>query len=141
MKRFLTTTSAAVALCLMPMAASAEGNLAALPTDLQLDIDTRTLTFSETEFHLETGKYYRLEITSDGYEQLTFQSPELFRNSWIGQVQIDDTEVQLGGGLYGIGFDDEGDAVIFFVPIRPGNFDFYVSGYEDRGLRGTFVVR
>jgi hypothetical protein len=141
MKRALTTSFAAVAFCLVPFAVSAEGNLAALPTDLELAIDGRNLTFSETEYHLETGKYYRWEITSDGYESVTLRAPELFRNSWIGQVVIDDTEVQVGNGLYGIGFDDEGDAVIFFVPIRPGNYEFFVPGFEERGLRGTFVVR
>lgn len=52
---------------LVPLAASAEGNLAANGTDLaELKISMTDLTFSETEYQLETGKYYRLQITSDG---------------------------------------------------------------------------
>ena len=30
---------------------------------------------------------------------------------------------------------------ISFVPIRPGEYSIYVSGYENRGLKGTFVVK
>ena len=38
-------------------------------------------------------------------------------------------------------FDDEGSVDVFFVPIRPGNYDFFAPGHEQRGLKGTFVVR
>ena len=31
-------------------------------------------------------------------------------------------------------------AIIWFVPIRPGEYKFWADGYEDRGLAGTFVV-
>ena len=40
-----------------------------------------------------------------------------------------------------IEFDDEGTIDVWFVPIRPGNFDFWIDGYENRGLAGTFEVR
>ena len=30
---------------------------------------------------------------------------------------------------------------VWFVPIRPGNFDFYVAGQQERGMIGKFVVR
>lgn len=141
MKRLLTASFVAMALSLAPMTASAEGNLASRPTDLNLSIDFRNLTLSQSEYDLETGKYYRWEITSDGLEEAGIRAPDLFHNSWIDQIVIGDTEVHAYGAIWSVEFDDEGTAVIFFVPIRPGNYDFFVPGFEDRGLRGTFVVR
>ena len=138
MRRLLT--SVAFALSLAP-AALAAGNLASQPTTLNLAVDTRALAFSEVRFELETGKYYKWVITSDGFEEIMLQAPELFRKSWINQIVISDLEVHMFGAPFGVEFDDEGDITIFFIPLRPGDYDFYVPGYEDRGLRGTFVVR
>ncbi len=140
MKRALTLAAAA-ALALAPATAIAEGNLAAQPTTLELFIDGRNLTFSNTEYQIETGKYYRWEMTSDGIEEVMIRAPDLFRNSWINQIIINDLEIHTSGAIYGIEFDDEGTVVLFFVPIRPGNYEFFVPGFEDRGLSGTFVVR
>ena len=67
-------------------------------------------------------------------------APDLFRNSWVNQVVINDLEVK-PLGLHSVEFDDAGTIDIWFVPIRPGNYDFYVPGYEERGIAGTFVVR
>ena len=140
MKPLLIVTAAA-ALALAPATAIAEGNLAAQPTTLELFIDGRNLTFSNTEYQIETGKYYRWEMTSDGIEEVMIRAPDLFRNSWINQIIINDLEVHTSGAIYGIEFDDEGTVVLFFVPIRPGNYEFFVPGFEERGLSGTFVVR
>ncbi|MAM61769.1 MAG: hypothetical protein CMH11_09800 [Maritimibacter sp.] len=122
-------------------AAIAEGNLASNATRLEdMVIDSAALTLSVNEFELETGKYYRWRIVHDGGEEFQFRAPDLFRNSWINQVVINDLEVK-PLGLHSVEFDDEGVIDIWFVPIRPGNYDFYVPGYENRGIAGTFVVR
>jgi hypothetical protein len=141
MQRWLTATFVACVMISGPTAARAEGNLASRPERLELSIDSRTLTFSETEYELETGKYYIWEITHDGLEELMIRSPELFRNSWINQIVINEMEVHTSGAVYGIEFDDEGTLAISFVPIRPGNYEFFAAGFEERGLAGTFVVR
>ena len=118
----------------------AAGNLASNGTRLpDLMIDSTDLTFSETTFELETGKYYRFRIVHDGGEELAIVAPELFRNSWINQVIINDLEIT-PNGLYSVEFDDEGTIDIWFVPIRPGEYKFWAAGYEDRGLAGKFVV-
>lgn len=130
------------AACLMLAApVLAEGNLASQPERLSLAIDTRELSFSQTEFTLETGKYYVLEISHDGYEELMIRAPELLRNSWVNQIVINDLEVHTSGSIYGLEFDDEGVMTLSFVPIRPGNYDFFAAGFEERGLSGTFIVR
>jgi hypothetical protein len=69
------------------------------------------------------------------------QAPDLFRNSWINQIIIEDLEVHTSGAIYGVEFDDAGTLTIGFVPIRPGDYPFFAPGFEDKGLLGTFVVR
>ncbi|HQZ12196.1 MAG TPA: hypothetical protein PK286_04865 [Devosia sp.] len=110
-------------------------------TPIELSIDTAKLVFSQTEIELETGKPYRLDVTSDGIEELGVMMPELFRNSWINQLVVDDLEVKVNGAISSIEFDDEGMISISFVPLRPGNYSFYAPGFEKAGLTGTFVVR
>jgi hypothetical protein len=120
--------------------AQAEGNLAAKATELELNINTVDLTFSQAEWDLETGQYYILHITGDGEEEIAVMAPELWRNSWINQVVVNDLEIT-PYGLYSIEFDAEGTFTIGFVPIRPGEYDIYVPGYDNRGLKGKFVVK
>jgi plastocyanin len=122
-------------------AAHAEGNLAAQPTDLEpLALDA-SLNFSVKEYQIETGKYYRWEISSDGGEEFLVKAPELWRNAWINQVVINDIEVKPLGGIEGVEFDDEGSAVIWFIVLRPGEYDYYAAGFEERGMAGKFVVK
>lgn len=130
----------ALAIMAAPSAALAEGNLASRPTrlpDLELHGD---LSISQTQFTLETGKYYRWRIVSDGADEFGVVAPELMRNSWIDQIVINDLEVKPMGGIYSVEFDDEGTIDIWFVPIRPGVYDFWVDGYKERGMAGIFVV-
>ena len=121
--------------------AFAEGNLAAQPTDLEpLEMDAN-LNFSQTEYQIETGKYYRWEIRSDGGEEFLVKAPDLWRNSWINQIVINDIEVKPLGGIEGVEFDDEGAAVIWFIVLRPGEYPFYAEGFQERGMAGKFVVK
>ena len=119
--------------------ANAEGNLATQTTTLELDIKG-DLTLEPKEFNLETGKYYKWIIRSDGIEEMMVQAPDIFRNVWVSQIVINDLEIHGSGGIYGIEFDDEGEVEIFLVPIRPGKFEYYVKGYKERGMVGTFNV-
>tara|TARA_B100000965_G_scaffold291901_1_gene249705 strand:+ start:589 stop:999 length:411 start_codon:yes stop_codon:yes gene_type:complete len=118
----------------------AEGNLASQPTKLELQIKG-DLSMSAYSFELETGKFYKWIIESDGIEEMMLQAPDIFRNVWVSQIVIDEREIHGVNSLYGIEFDDEGDVAIFLVPIRPGKFEYYVKGYKDRGMVGTFNVK
>ena len=118
----------------------AEGNLASAPERLKpLVLDGEAWSMAPLAYTLETGKYYRWEIRSDGLEEFAVLAPELWRNSWIDQVVINDLEVT-PMGLYSVEFDDEGTIEIWFVPIRPGQYDFWVDGFEVRGMLGHFEV-
>jgi hypothetical protein len=130
----------AVALACLSQPVMAEGNLASVPEALEpLVLNGAEWSMAPLEYTLETGKYYHLAITSDGQEEFAVMAPELWRNSWINQVVINDLEVT-PMGLYSVEFDDEGTIDIWFVPIRPGQYDFWVDGYEGRGMLGHFMV-
>lgn len=119
---------------------AAKGNLASRGTRLDPLKLTGDLGFSVTEYKIETGKYYRWRIESDGGEEFMIQAPELMRNIWIDQIIINKIEVMPAGGIYGLEFDDEGHADIWFVPIRPGVYEYWVRGYKERGMVGKFIV-
>ncbi len=131
--------AATITLAMVSAPALAEGNLASKPVDLPELILTGDLKMSQTEYQLETGKYYRIDITSDGQEEFAWMSPELFRNVWVNQVVVNDLEVK-AAGIYSLEFDAAGTFNLTFVPLRPGRYEFYVDGYQDRGMLGAFVV-
>ena len=139
----ITTSLAAlsvVGLLLSAAPALAAGNLAANGVKLELKIDTKNLKFSQNEFDLETGKYYRMDITVDDADDTAFMAPELWRNVWINQIVVNDLELKTQVP-YSLEWDDGGTFNVSFVPIRPGEYDFWVAGYEDKGLKGKFVVK
>ncbi|TCD16287.1 hypothetical protein [Oricola cellulosilytica] len=96
--------------------------------------------FSITSYTVESGVYYRWRIESDGLEEYKLLAPGLFRESWIDQVVIDDREVK-PFGLHAVEFDDEGAIDIWFMPIRPGIYEYYVEGLETQGFSGAFTVQ
>ena len=145
MGRIIAASLAALSLAALLGAAApalAEGNLAAKATNLDdLTIDMNTLKFSKAEYDLETGKYYRLNVVcDDSADDTALVAPEFFRNVWVNQIAINDLEVK-NYGTYSLECDTAGTFVLTFVPIRPGEYDFYVPGYENKGLKGKFVVK
>lgn len=129
----------AVAVGFSATLALAEGNLASRPVDLPELKLTGDLKMSQSEYQLETGVYYRINITSDGQEEFAWMSPELFRNVWVNQVVVNDLEVK-AADIYSLEFDAAGTFELTFVPLRPGRYGFYVDGYEKQGMIGAFVV-
>ena len=119
--------------------AFSKGNLATKATKLELDIKG-DLTMIPLEFNLETGKFYKWIIRSDGIEEMMVQAPDIFRNVWVSQIVINDLEIHGVNSVYGFEFDDEGEIEVFLVPIRPGKFEYYVKGYKNRGMVGIFNV-
>ncbi len=119
----------------------AAGNLAKRAERLTaLEIDG-TKGFSVTEYRIETGKFYRWRIVSDGRDEYRLLAPELMRNVWVEQVSIEEKEVKPMGGLYAVEFDNEGAIDIYFVPIRPGSYEYFVPGMQADGMTGTFIVK
>jgi hypothetical protein len=121
--------------------ASGKGNLARRAERLEeLKINAEK-GFSIKKYFLETGKYYRWRIISDGRDEYSFVFPKLSRNVWIGQVVIEKKEVKPFGGIYSLEFDEEGEIDVYFLPIRPGKYDFYVENYRESGMLGQIIVK
>src|SRR4051812_49796851 len=110
-RRFAYAISAAAVLAVLSGGgAQSAGNLASKPTELTLAADTGKLTFSQTKFDLETGKYYKLHVSSDGKDDIRLKAPELWQNSWIDYIQINDVELFNTATSFQIGFDEAGQA-------------------------------
>lgn len=84
---------------------------------------------AEKPIEIETGKYYELRFVADGSSEITVTAPGFFRNIWIDEVVINDIEVR-PLGLDSLEFDDEGEAALSFVPIKPGSFEVRATGAE-----------
>jgi len=122
--------------------ALAAGNLAAGGDELpELKIDSTQLTFSQNEYDIETGKYYRLTISvDDGADSFGLVMPELLRNSWLDRVAVDAVNIH-ASAIDSFDLDGGATLEIAFVVLRPGVYDFWSPGYEKRGLKGKFVVK
>jgi uncharacterized cupredoxin-like copper-binding protein len=141
---FKLTASIAIAgvamMALLAAPATAEGNLASGGVEIDLKIDTDELKFSPDTIELETGKYYRMNISVEDADDTAFVAPDFFRNVWINQIVVNDLEIKVQNP-YSLEWDAAGTFSVAFVPIRPGEYSFAVAGYEDRGLQGKFVVK
>jgi hypothetical protein len=127
---------AGIALLALPLSAA---NLITKATDLPPLQLSAGKAFPKEPIQLEAGKYYRWKIESDGTSEMAIAAPDFFRFIWINEVVIDDIEVR-PLGLDSIEFDDAGAAVISFVPIRPGEFEYFMPNSGD-AYRGKIVVK
>lgn len=124
----------------LPLSAAAEGDPTRRATRLDPLVLDAAEGFSLTRYEIETGVYYRWRIRSDGLEEYKIVAPGFFPEIWVDQVVIEDKEVK-PFGLRAVEFDAEGEIDIWFVPIRPGTYEFWVEGLETQGFIGEFVVR
>jgi hypothetical protein len=138
MRKLATLTG--VFILLLAESAAAQGDPTRRATRLEPLALRAASGFSIREYTIDTGVYYKWRITSDGLEEYKLVAPGLFRESWIDQVVIEDKEVK-PYGIHAVEFDDEGEIDIWFVPIRPGSYEFYVEGLKEQGFKGTFVVK
>ena len=91
-------------------------------------------------YELQSGKYYSIDVVSDGSAELAIAGPDFFRNVWVNEVVINDIEIR-PLGLDSIEFDDEGKATLSFVTIRPGRFELRIPGTTADSQRALFIVR
>ena len=133
-----------------PIALAVVAGLAALPamganlltkaTDLPPLELSAGKAFPKEPIELEGGKYYRWTIKSDGTSEAAVAAPDFFRFIWINEVVINDIEVR-PLGLDSIEFDDEGEATLSFVPIRPGQYTYFMPNAPGDAYKGTIIVK
>ncbi|MGI9409288.1 MAG: hypothetical protein ACR2OV_04395 [Hyphomicrobiaceae bacterium] len=95
---------------------------------------------AEKPYELRAGKYYSIDIISDGSAELAIEGPEFFRNVWVNEVVINDIEIR-PLGIASLEFDDDGKATISFVTIRPGTFELKIPGTKADSQKAVFVVK
>jgi hypothetical protein len=127
-------------LCGLVVLPAVAANLLTKATDLPPLQLSAGKAFPKEPIELEGGKYYRWKIQSDGTTEAAVAAPEFFRFIWINEVVINDIEVR-PLGLDSIEFDDEGEAVISFVPIRPGEFEYFMPNAPGDAYRGKIIVK
>jgi hypothetical protein len=142
MKAFWTALLGGVAM-LAAGAAVAEGDLALKPIkldDLIVGQGEAGYGVSKKDFELVTGKAYRLLVKSTGNKECAWESPALAANIWLRKVEAGGIEIK-AAHLIELEFEKEGEAEIFFVPIRTGTFAWRCRGLEARGVSGNFIVK
>jgi hypothetical protein len=139
--RIFTTLALAASVAAMSAGtAHAQAGLLSGRTDLDPITLASGQPLAKAPYELEAGKYYRIELKSDGSAELAVEGPQFFRNVWVNEVVINDIEVR-PLGVDSIEFDDEGSATISFVPIRPGTFELRIVGTKSESQRAVFNVK
>ena len=139
MKNFLNFFSIAF---LISSLALAKGDLAirAKKLELKLGSETSDYDMSQKVFEMETGKAYRLEISSMGFKEYEFEAEDFFRNIWIRKIEVNGIEIDTPV-ITEIEFEREGEIEIHFVPIRTGDYEFEIEGLQSKGMEGKFIVK
>jgi hypothetical protein len=132
-----------LALALAGGAAHAEGDLALKVTrldDLVLGTGEAGFGVSNKTYNLVTGRAYSLLIKSTGAKECAWEAPEFANSIWLRKVEAGEVEIK-ASHLTEIEFEREGEAEIFFVPIRPGTFPWRCRGLEVKGMAGAFMIK
>ncbi|AQZ96297.1 copper-binding protein [Halopseudomonas phragmitis] len=128
---------------LLANSALAAGDLTRRPVtlpDLVLGNEESDFAMTHKEYEVETGQAYRLKIISSGQKEYAFQAPDFFKVTHLRKVEAGDVEIKTAY-LHELEFEKPGQAEIFFTPLVPGRYEFYLKGLESRGMTGHFVVK
>jgi hypothetical protein len=135
---------AAVALALAALGGGEAHAQAGLLTGGAVELEPITLSsgqpLTKAPYELEAGKFYELPIQADGTAEIALEGPGFFRNVWVNEVVINDIEVR-PLGIESLEFDDEGEATISFVTIRPGTFTLRIPGTSGDTQQAVFNVK
>jgi uncharacterized cupredoxin-like copper-binding protein len=132
-----------MALIAAPALAVAEGDLAVRPEklpDMVLGLGDAGFGVSQKDFALSTGKAYRLKIKSTGEKECAWQAPQFTTSIWLRKIEVNKVEIK-ASHVYEIEMERAGEAEIFFVPIRPGEYAWGCKGLESKGMAGRFIVK
>jgi hypothetical protein len=127
----------------LPSLVAAEGYLALKPEklpDLVLGLGETGYGVSQKDYALVTGKAYRLKLKSTGQKECAWAAPEFANYVWLRKVEVGHVEIK-ASHVYEIEMEREGEAELFFVPIRPGDYAWGCRGLEAKGLAGKFIVK
>ena len=95
----------------------------------ELTLSAGTPLLESGKIELKSGKYYELEITADGSQELALTGPGFFRAIWVDEIVIEGIEVR-PLGVDSLEFDEAGTAEISFLAIKPGTYSLGVPGSD-----------
>lgn len=99
-----------------------------------------TYSVNQTDFVLQAGQGYRWKITSGAAFEYKFHT-DLFRDTWVNQIVINDLEVHMNGAPAWLEFDLPGTILVQFNTVRPGTYTWSVPDLADKGMKGTITVK
>ncbi len=129
-----------VANLLASNSAIAGGDLTRRAERLQPLVIDANLGFSIKQYSLQTGVYYRWRFQGDGRDEYTVTIPDLFKNSWLERIIVDDIEIPLST-LVEFTLEGESELDLYFIPVRPGSYVYYVEPLRSMGFEGEVVVQ
>ena len=85
--------------------------------------------YTDKKIILKSGKYYELQITADGSQELALAGSGFFRAIWVDEIVIEGIEIR-PLGVDSLEFDEAGTAEISFLAIKPGTYLLGVPGSD-----------
>jgi hypothetical protein len=143
MSRLPSLIVAAALAVALPGLARAEGYLAQRPEslpDLELGLGETGYGVSQKDYQLTTGRAYRLRIKSTGQKECAWEAPAFANYIWLRKVEVNHVEIK-ASHVYEIEMEREGVVDVYFVPIRPGEYQWQCRGMEGKGMAGKFIVK
>ena len=89
---------------------------------------------------LQSGAYYKLEITADGSAELAIEGPSFFRAIWMNEIVINSIEIR-PMAIDSIEFDKAGTAELSFIAIKPGSHTVRIPGSTGDAQSVTFSIQ
>jgi len=128
---------------LMAGPAQAEGYLAQKAEELpvlEIGLGEAGYGVSQKDYNLVTGKGYALTLKSTGAKECAWSAPEFANYIWVRKIEVNKVEIK-ASHVYEIEMEREGEAELYFVPIRPGEYEWACEGMEEQGMAGRFIVK
>lgn len=95
---------------------------------------------AEAPYILKSGMYYKMKIIADGSAELALSGGEFFRAIWINEIVINKIEVR-PMAVHSLEFDDEGEAEISFIAIKPGTYELKIPGSSGDTQKAVFTIQ
>lgn len=89
---------------------------------------------------LQSGAYYKLQITADGSAELAVEGAGFFRAIWMNEIVINKIEIR-PMAIDSIEFDKAGTAELSFIAIKPGRHELRIPGSTGDSQRVTFSIQ
>ncbi|MBE3637000.1 cupredoxin domain-containing protein [Mangrovicoccus algicola] len=89
---------------------------------------------------LQSGAYYKMNITADGSAELAIEGPSFFRAIWMNEIVINKIEIR-PMAVDSIEFDKAGTAELSFIAIKPGAHVIRIPGSQGDSQQITVQIQ